>query len=171
MKTKTQRRLCFAAAELTKDLPFFGLIGFICGVIQLVGYEYFRKSEAGTKLLQEHIAFNSMLLIAIFLLVVKGPTERLCARSDHPYLRKFISHVSARGAAFASVAASTLVGFGLSALLSGQILSAAILIGVAIYFLAITEVVLNPFSPAGWSHAYPLALGIVIGTPLAVRLS
>ncbi|WP_155630717.1 hypothetical protein [Burkholderia territorii] len=101
--------------DFRSDFPFFGTIGFIFSLIQWFGYRYFYKSNLGTDLLVEHIAFNSPLMTVMFLWFAKWGVERLCIIRDRPLLHALIAHVSTRAVAFAAVAAATVIGFGAAA--------------------------------------------------------
>src|SRR5690554_4310315 len=94
------------SGELRKDAPFFVILGLLCGMVQVVGYRYFDKANWGSELLKEHIAFNSLLLIVIFLWLTKALAEWLYAKREMPRTKALITHISARAVAFASVAAS-----------------------------------------------------------------
>lgn len=97
-----------AAKELRSDLPFFGSFGLIAGLVQWVAYHYFDKSNVGTELLQEHIAFRSLVLTVILLWGAKGLLARLSVTEERPRLSAFVEHVAGRAVAFASVAAAVI---------------------------------------------------------------
>ncbi|WP_159086588.1 MULTISPECIES: hypothetical protein [Burkholderia] len=158
------------AKELKGDLPFFGTVGLICGLVQWVGYRHFDKANWGSELLQEHIAFNSLLLTVMFLWLAKGLVERL--RTTREYLRftAFVAHVSARAVAFASVAAAVIAGFALAAALCGAFGHALWFMFFATYFVALAEIAANPFFPPGHSRAYAVSMGIIISMPLSITL-
>ncbi|WP_338495692.1 hypothetical protein V5F23_16810 [Pseudomonas sp. WP18] len=158
------------AKDLQGDIPFFGTVGLICGLVQWVGYQYFNKANWGSELLQEHIAFNSLLLTVMFLWLAKGLVERLCTTREYPRLKAFVGHVSARAVAFASVAAAVIAGFALAAALCGAFGHAFGFMFFATYFVALAEIAANPFFRPGHSRTYALSMGIIIGMPLSATL-
>lgn len=155
------------ATDLRKDGPFFGVVGLICGFVQIVGYRYFDKAEWGSELLQEHIAFNSLLLMAMCLWLARGLTEWLPMRWTMRRTKALIEHVAGRAVAFGSVAASVIIGFAVSAAIFGAYAHAIKFAQAALYFVAIAEVAANPLRQAELSKGYFLALGMVIVTPFA----
>lgn len=155
------------AADLKKDGPFFGAVGLICGLVQVVGYRYFDKAQWGTELLQEHIAFNSLLLMAMCLWLARGLTAWLTKRWTMPRTTALIDHVAGRAVAFGSVAASVIIGFATSAAIFGAYAHAIKFAQAALYFVAIAEIAANPLRPAELSKGYFLALSMVIVTPFA----
>lgn len=159
-----------AAKELKGDIPFFGAVGLICGLVQWVGYRHFDKANWGSALLQEHVAFNSLLLTVAFLWFAKGLAARLCATRECPRLMAFVAHVSARAVAFASVAAAVIAGFALAAALCGAFGHAFEFMFFATYFVALAEVAANPFFRPGHSRTYVVSIGIIIGMPWSVML-
>ncbi|MEW4396952.1 hypothetical protein ACM7HV_30135 [Pseudomonas paraeruginosa] len=159
-----------AAKGLRDDLPFFGAVGLICGLIQWVGYQYFDKANFGSELLQEHVAFNSLLLTVMFLWLAKGLVERLCITKECPRLKAFVAHVASRAVAFASVAAAVIAGFALAASLRGDFGHAFGFMFFATYFIALAEVAANPFFRPGHSRTYVVSIGIIIGMPWSVML-
>lgn len=159
-----------AAKELKGDLPFFGTVGLICGLVQWVGYRHFDKANWGSDLLQEHVAFNSLLLTVMFLWLARGLVERLCITRECPRLKAFIAHVSARAVAFASVAAAVIVGFALAATLCGAFGHAFWFMFFATYFVALAESAANPFFRPGHSRTYAASMAIIISMPLSVML-
>ena len=153
------------AADLKKDGPFFGAVGLICGLVQVVGYRYFDKAQWGADLLQEHIAFNSLLLIAACQWLARGLTAWLTKRWTMRRTTALIDHVAGRAVAFGSVAASVVIGFAISAAIFGAYAHAIKFAQAALYFVAIAEVVANPLQKSELSKVYFLALGMVIVTP------
>lgn len=153
------------ATDLRKDGPFFSVVGLICGFVQIVGYRYFDKLEWGSELLQEHIAFNSLALMAMLLWLARGLTEWLTMRWTMRRTKALIEHVAGRAVAFGSVAASVVIGFAASAAIFGAYTHAIKFAQAALYLVAIAEVVANPLRKAELSKGYFLALGIVIVTP------
>jgi len=158
------------AKDLRGDFPFFGTVGLICGLVQWVGYHYFDKANWGSELLQEHIAFNSLLLTVMFLWLAKGLVERLCTKRERPRLKSFVDHLAARAVAFASVAASVIAGFAIAAALCGAFGHAFRFVFFATYFVALAEIAANPFFRPGHSRTYAVAMGIIIGMPLSVTM-
>ena len=153
------------SGELRKDAPFFVILGLLCGMVQVIGYRYFDKANWGSELLKEHIAFNSLLLIVIFLYVPKVLAEWLGAKREMPYTKALITHLSARAVAFASVAASIVAGFCISAVISGAYFYAAMFLLCCVYFVSLAEMAANPLF--GQSRTYPFAVAVVIGLPFA----
>lgn len=153
------------ATDLRKDGPFFGMVGLLCGFVQIVGYRYFDKAEWGSELLQEHIAFNSLLLMAICLWLARGLTEWLTMRWAMRRTKALIEHVAGRAVVLGSVAGSVIIGFAVSAAIFGAYAHAIKFAQAALYLVAITEVAANPLRPAEWSQGYLPALCMVIVTP------
>src|SRR5690606_11591477 len=151
-----------AAKELRSDLPFFGSFGLIAGLVQWVAYHYFDKSNVGAKLLQEHIAFRSLVLTVIFLWGAKGLLARLSVTEERPRLSAFVEHVAGRAVAFASVAAAVIAGCAFAALLLGAFGVAIRVLFFAIYFVALAEIAANPFLRSGQSRTVWLAMGVVV---------
>ena len=46
-----------------KDRLFFGLLGIVLGIVQKYGYDNIVGKNCGSDLLQEHIAFESLLIL------------------------------------------------------------------------------------------------------------
>ncbi|CAM8819561.1 hypothetical protein NCW_03550 [Burkholderia pseudomallei] len=159
-----------AAKDLRGDLPFFGTVGLVCGVVQWTGYSYFDKANWGSDLLEEHIAFNSLLLTVMFLWLAKVVVERLGVNRELPRASALVAHISARAVAFASVAAAVIAGFALAAGFFGAFRHAATFLFFCSYFVSIAEIAANPVLSNGQSRIYPIALGIIIGMPFAVRI-
>lgn len=159
-----------AARDLKGDMPFFGTVGLICGLVQWVGYRYFDKANWGSELLKEHIPFESLLLTVGFLLFAKGLTEWLCTKRECPRLTALVAHVSVRAVAFASVAAAVVAGFALAAALFGAFSYALRFMFFAIYFVALAETAVNPFFLPGYSRTRMVCIGIIASMPLGVLL-
>ncbi len=155
------------AVDLKKDGPFFGMVGLICGFVQVVGYKYFDKADWGSELLQEHIAFNSLLLMAMCLWLARGLMEWLTMHWTMQRTKVLIEHVAGRAVAFGSVAASVIIGFAISAAIFGAYAHAIKFAQAALYFVGLSEVVANPLRQAELSKGYFLALGMIIVTPFA----
>ncbi|WP_175873664.1 hypothetical protein [Burkholderia sp. BCC0397] len=153
--------------DLRNDFPFFGTIGFIFGLMQWFGYRYFNKSNVGTELLMEHIAFNSLLMTVMVLWFAKWGVERLCITRDRPLLRALIAHVSTRAVALASVAATTVIGFGAAAAVCRNIGPALWTWYFSLYLVAMAEIAANPFFGPNHSRLYRCAMVIVIVSPVA----
>ena len=155
--------------DLRKDGPFFGVFGLICGFVQIGGYRYFDKAEWGGELLQEHIAFDSLLLITMLLWLARGLTEWLTIRWTMSCTKAviLIEHVAGRVVAFGSAAAWSVIGFAVSVAISGAYGYAIIFAVAALYFVAIAEVAANPFPlpQAELSRGYDLAVSMAIVTP------
>ncbi|WP_377102880.1 hypothetical protein [Rugamonas violacea] len=152
------------APELKKDVVFFATIGMLCGFIQFFGYNYAKKSEFGSELLQEHIAFHSLMLMTMFVLLGRG-IQLWRSKRGQQRNSPFIDHVAARAVAFASVAACVIFGFAISAGLVNAIGPAIKFVQAALFFVAIAEAVASPLTREGQSRLYWLALGMVIVTP------
>lgn len=158
-------RWLVAAKDLWSDLPFFGAIGFICGLIQWFGYRFFNKSNVGTDLLLEHIPFMSLVTTVGILWFAKWGVERLCITRDRPRLRALMAHVSARATSFASVSAAAIVGFGGAAAVFQDYGYAFKFWLLSLPFVALAEIAANPSWAPGHSKLYLVAVGIIVGTP------
>ncbi|WP_431819493.1 hypothetical protein [Burkholderia sp. F1] len=159
-----------AAKDLWSDLPFFGAIGLICGLIQSVGYRYFNKSNVGTELLLEHIPFVSLVTTVGILWFAKWGVERLCIQRDRPRLRALMAHVSMRAVSFASVSAAVIIGFGVAVAACQDYGYAFKFWVLSLPFAALAEIAANPSWAPGYSKLYLLAVGIIIVTPFAAAL-
>ncbi|MEE9937485.1 MAG: hypothetical protein PIQ35_27380 [Achromobacter xylosoxidans] len=135
-------------AELKKDGPFFGLLGIAIGVAQKYSYDHFDGANWGSELLQEHIAFNSLLILTALVWVLKLlhlmllhvlPRVRLIDRMVH-----MVAHVESRVMAFGSVATLTTLGFALSALCFGAIQPSFVFVVGATYFSGVTALAVTP---------------------------
>lgn len=153
------------SAELKKDFAFFTVVGALCGIVQLVAYNYFDKAAFGSELLQEHIAFNSLMLMTMFVLLGRGLLLLRAARGTQKE-SPLVEHVAARSVAFASVAASVLLGFAISAGMTNAFGHAIKFLQAALYFVSIAEVVATPLGRTGHSKLYWIALGMVVVTPI-----
>lgn len=152
------------SSDLKKDGWFFGAIGAICAAIQYISYRYFDRANVGAELLQEHIAFNTLALLAIFLLVVRSVLLRKPWMASNRLLA-FIGHVAQRTVAFGSVAASVTVGFAFVVALCGSHWHAWKFVQAALYFASIAEVAANPLVESEMSLAFVPAWAFVIITP------
>lgn len=161
----------FAAKDFANDFPFFGAVGFICGVVQWVGYRYFDKSNAGTDLLVEHIPYDSLVLTVLFLWFAKAGVEKMCAKRDWPRLRALLAHISLRAVAFASVSAAAIAGFGLAAATFGDYKYALSFWVFSLYFLSLAEIAANPFWGPNHSKAYGLALFLLVSITVATMFA
>lgn len=132
------------SCELRKDAPFFVVVGLLCGIVQDVSYRYFDKANWGSDLLQEHIAFNSMLLAVIFLWALKGLLEWQRAKREMKGMQKLVEHVEARTVGFASVGTSVVFGFGIVVAYSGAYMYASISLLFCLYLMSVAEVAANP---------------------------
>lgn len=153
--------------DLIKDAPFFVPLGMLFGVIQLVSYRYFEQSDFGSELLQEHIPFNSLVLTVIFLLVTKAMTEWLCVKREMARTKILLTHIAERAVAFASVAASIVLGFCIITAFSGALFHTYISLIFCAYLVSLAEIAANPFLGPGQSKTYSAAIGVVSGLPLA----
>lgn len=152
------------SSDLEKDGWFFGAIGAICATIQYIGYRYFDGANVGAELLQEHIAFNTLALLAIFLLVVRSVLLwKPWMASDR--LLAFVRHVAQRTVAFGSVAASVTIGFAFVVALCGSYWHAWKFVQAALYFASLAEVAANPLVEAEMSRAFVPAWAFLIITP------
>ncbi|MFJ3465527.1 hypothetical protein [Achromobacter spanius] len=129
--------------ELRKDWPFFGILGFALGIIQKVAYDLLDGANVGSDLLQEHIAFNSLLVLTMLIWAIKGICILPFGRPA-PWIQKIVDHVEARVLAFGSVAALVTFGFALSALMFGAVHHGAVFLIGAAYFAAVTEAAITP---------------------------
>jgi cytochrome b561 len=151
--------------EFKKDGPFFTVIGFLCGLIQYVGYSYFDKKELGSEFLLEHIAFGSLILMIIFLWLCGA---LLCWKPEFPgrnYLDQLVTHISHRAVAFALVATFVIFGFALAALAFNSYGFGAKFLSASLYFLALAEISASPRFEGERSACYLPAMGFIIATP------
>ena len=157
------------SGELRKDAPFFMTVGLLCGIVQDVGYRYFDKANWGSDLLQEHIAFNSMLLAVMFLWTAKGLLEWQSGKREMKGVQKLVDHVMARTVGFASVGASVVFGFGIAVTISGAYMHASISLLFCIYLVSVAEVAANPLLGKGHSKTYLGAMAVIVALPIAFR--
>lgn len=134
--------------ELRKDGPFFGLLGISLGIVQKYSYDNFGGANWDSDLLQEHIAFNSLLILTVLVWALKLlhlPLPRirpLLGSIDRMVL--MVTHVESRIMAFGSVATLTTLGFALSALCFGAIQPALVFLVCAAYFSGVTALAVTP---------------------------
>ncbi|MBN3791529.1 hypothetical protein [Burkholderia sp. Ac-20353] len=164
--TKRTMPWTLAAKDLWKDLPFFGGVGFVCALIQWVGYRHFDKANVGSELLQEHIAYYSLGLLIILLWPLKAIVWWFGTKRECPGAEQFVAHLAARAVAFASVATAVLVGFAGGAAAVGKWGSASQFLYISLYFAALAEIAANR-SVLGDSRMYLPAIGVVVGITLS----
>jgi len=150
--------------ELRKDGPFFTIIGFLCGIVQYLGYNYFGKKDWGSELLQEHIAFSSLLLMVMFLWLCSSLLRWKATFLGRNYLDQLVTHISHRAVAFALVATFVVLGFALAALLLKSYASGIKLVSASLYFLALAELSSDPHFGGERSTCYLPAMGFAIAS-------
>jgi len=153
--------------EVKKDGPFFSVVGFVCGLIQYLGYNYFDKAEWGSELLKEHIAFGSIAVLIVFLWLCCVILRWKPTFLGRDYLDQLVTHISERAVAFALVAAFVIIGFGLAALLFKSYGNAVKFLFAGLYFIALAELAANPRIQNDKSTCYWPAFGFVIATPFS----
>src|SRR5687768_1159152 len=94
-------------------------LGLIFGFIQVMGHRYFDSTNLGSELLQEHVAFNSLLLLTMFVWAIKALVASSPKPSKRQTLTALIAHLVTRTTAFGSVATSIVLGFAASAAIFG----------------------------------------------------
>lgn len=151
--------------DLAKDVPFFGSLGLIFGFIQFMGHRYFDNANLGSELLQEHLAFNSLLLLTMFVWAIKAAVARSPKLSERQTLTALIAHLVTRITAFGSVATSIILGFAASAAIFGAYFHAFKFAQASLYFASVAEIAANPVRLSEVSRGYILALAMVIATP------
>lgn len=159
------------SAEMRKDLWFFGGLGLALGVIQKVGYDHLNGANFGSDLLQEHIPFNTLLILTMLIWALKGLCFLPRARSIR-WLEAMIAQVETRVLAFGSVATLTTFGFAISALMFGGYLHAVIFLFVAVFFGAVTEVAISPAEKSELHRrGFIWALTLVYAVPLSFQVA
>jgi hypothetical protein len=151
--------------ELKKDGPFFTIIGFLCGLIQYAGYNHFVRKNWGSELLQEHIAFNSLALMILFLWLCGALLRWKATFFGRDYLDQLVTHISHRAVAFALVATFVVLGFAFAAICLGSYAYGLKFLSASLYFLALAEVAANARLESDRSSCFPPAVGVVIATP------
>lgn len=151
--------------ELKKDGPFFTIVGFLCGMIQYVGYSYFDRKEWGSELLQEHIAFGSLLLMVMFLWFFGFLLHWKVTFPGRNYLDELLTHISHRAVAFALVATFVVLGFALAVLSFKNYGHGIKFLSVSLFFLALAETAAHRPFQGERSTCYLPAMGFVIATP------
>jgi len=169
MLTSENSPWMLSASDLLKDAVFFVPIGTICGIIQVVGYRYF-KAEWGAELLFEHIAFNSLLLITVLLWLIKALLHWLSSRMETSWAEVLVAHISKRAIGIASISASVIVGFGLAAAFHGAYYFAFAFLLLSLYFVALAEIAANPLFGSGRSRTCLTAFAIIIAMPFSAHL-
>lgn len=164
-----QRHQFCITPELKKDWPFFTGLGFFLGCIQKLSYELFDGANAGSDLLSEHIAINSIFMFTLLLWLLKGLDFFVFRKFSLWSLEGTISHVSRRVAALGSVAAMSVVGFAAAAATFGAYFHAAVFFKAAIYLASVTEVAITPATRAhtNW-WGFGVALSFVISVPFTM---
>jgi hypothetical protein len=76
-----------------------------------------------------------------------------------------LAHISERAVAFASVAASVVLGFTITAACSGALVHAAVFLIFSTYLISLAEIAANPLLGPGQSKTHAAAIGVVIGFP------
>ncbi len=155
-------------SEAKKDGPFFTMVGFASGVIQYLGYNYFDKTQLGNELVQEHIAFKSLVIMIVFLWFCSGLLHWKATFPGRGYLDQLVNHISGRAVAFALVAAFVTLGVGFSALLFKSYGHAVFFSFASLYFGSLAELASSPSFQVEKSTCYWPALGIVIATPFSL---
>lgn len=152
--------------DLRRDTIFFVPLGIFFGFIQLIGHRYANRSNFGTELFQEHIAFNSMAIITIFLWLMKGIAEWWAYKYKKEILQAQIAHVAKRLIALASTAATVTIGFTLIIIVFGDYYAASWSSLFALYCISIAEIAANPLNPKkGGSKVYPVGIWFVSALP------
>lgn len=155
-----------SATDLRKDAIFFIPLGIFFGFAQLLGYRYINQSNFGTELFQEHVAFNSMVVITILLWLMKGIAEWWAYKYKKEILQAQITHITKRLIALASPAASVTAGFSLAIIVSGDYYAAFWSSLFALYCTSIAEIAANPLNPKkGGSKVYPFGIWFVSALP------
>ncbi|BEH19468.1 hypothetical protein GTC3P0254_00810 [Burkholderia pseudomallei] len=173
MQRDRHTRWLLTSDDIRKDAPFFGTLGVLIGVAQLVGFRCFHKADWGTKLLFEHIVFDTLIVALIVVWLARIPTEwlRIERKREFPMLDKLIAHVARRAASFAVTAASVVAGVAAVAALSGSPVHAVKFAFFCAYLLSIGEAVLNPLIAPGQSRLNGVAKALLIGMPLGFQLT
>lgn len=165
MSNKAATVWTMAWPDIRRDAPFFLSVGFICGVTQYLGYKFFGKLDLGSKILEEHIAFTSMILLTIAVIFGRAAIEckpKIFCKLKFP---DFVNHLSDRAIAFSSVSAVAVFGFALSAAVFGSWGYALKFLQASLYFSSLAEISKNPVTKGNWSKIYPISWGIVVTTP------
>lgn len=173
MQRDRHTRWLLTSGDIRKDAPFFGTLGVLIGVAQLVGFRCFHTADWGTKLLFEHIVFDTLVVALIVVWLARIPTEwlRIERKREFPMLDKLIAHVARRAASFAVTAASVVAGVAAVAVLSGSPVHAVKFAFFCAYLLSIGEAVLNPLIAPGQSRLNGVAKALLIGMPLGFQLT
>ncbi|QBP77637.1 hypothetical protein E2K99_22765 [Herbaspirillum huttiense] len=156
-------------SELLKDFPFFGTLGFIFGIVQLVGNSYSSKFDGGTELLLEHIAFKTLVLTVGIVVIMRMIEEVLARKRHRPRLSRLVTHIAGRAVAIANVSATVLLGFATAALVTGYIRPATIFAIAALFFAAISEFAANPILRDGQSQLYFAAITTMVVVPISAH--
>lgn len=156
------------SGDLRKDAPYFVTLGFLCGIVQMVSYNYFDKANWGGDLLLEHIAFRSVAFSILFLWTARAVLLWQGDKREMRHLRRLIDHVSDRTVVFASVGASVVFGFAMVPAIWGAYWYAGMFVLCSFYLVCLAEVAANPLLGKGGSRTHAIAMGVVIGTPFAL---
>ena len=168
--------------EMRKDGLFFGLLGIVLGIVQKYGYDNFGGKNWGSDLLQEHIAFESLVILTGLVWLLKLLhllLLRILPRVESiGRLMHMVAHVELRVMALGSVATLTTLGFALSALCFGAIHPGIVFVVGAAYFSGITAFAVTPARKAeikrpgfivAWVLTWAIPLAFVL-MPLMKRL-
>jgi len=79
--------------------------------------------------------------------------------------RMLVAHVISRTVGFASVGASIVFGFAISAAIAGAYLHAGMFLLFCIYLVSLAEVAANPLIGNGCSKTYRVAWAVIIALP------
>ena len=168
MKLSENTPWLLVGGDLRKDAPYFASMGFLWGILQYVGYDYFNKANWGEILLLEHVAFHSTAFSILFRWAGRLILEWRGDGFAMAYLRDMVTNVANRAVGFASVAASVLFGFGLVPAITGAFWHAGMFMLCSLYFACLAEVAANPLPGKGDSKIHPVAMGVLIGMPFAL---
>lgn len=150
--------------ELKKDGPFFTVIGFLCGMIQYGGYNFFDKKQWGSELLLEHIPFNSLLLMIMFLWFCSALLRCSATFLGRNYLDQLVTHISQRSVAFSLVSTFAVLGFALAVLTFKDYGYGIKFLSASLYFFSLAEIAANPRFEGEHSTCCLPAIGFVIAT-------
>lgn len=168
LKESSNRSWMLISRDLCKDAPFFTMLGVFSALIQVWGHRY-AGSNWGSELLVEHIPFNSLILLILFLFIARFLTKGVYAKREMPRMKALINHVSQRAVVFASVSASTMAGFTLTAAFFQAGCRPIMMFSwFCIYLVSLGEIAANPLIKGEHSKTFWLAMAIVIGTYLGI---
>ena len=157
---------------IRKDAPYFGAIGIVFAIVQLVGFRL-GMHDLGTDLMMEQIVFKGVLLGLMFIWLLRFPVElmKLKRNRSFPWLERLIDRAAQRTVSAAVAAAMVIGGTAIVAAFDRDYRAASLFVYAFVYFIAIAEAAANPLlETSRQSRMQSAAMGVLIGLPFGFSL-